>query len=149
MKFLFPIRKLKQLARHSVTYADHQVELYTGIPLKGPSLMLVKDEGIYLMSPFINDSAPSEARLYGKRHLSAVYAKGHGKNTRLPGSDFAVTFPIATKVLAAAAKNGSDTLELEIDVKIIDLYFQDFTAKSPKSLEGYVADSFGFRFIKN
>lgn len=99
----FPISpQLIALAEHAETHHHHQRKSYTGPgwgtreekPSK-PALMLVKDEGCYLMSCFVAEGAPDSARLHtapseGERpRLVVVYAQGaRPEDGHIGGDDF-------------------------------------------------------------
>lgn len=83
--------ELVALARHAVENHRWQKDPYTGeksgfgLPLsqpKNPALMIVKDQGCYLMSPFTIPGAPPEARCYeghpnsDHKKLQVIYAVG-------------------------------------------------------------------------
>lgn len=75
-------------------------------PVYAPSIMLVKDEGAYLMSPFTKPGAPESARLTepdGKKtKLHVVYADGCGPDDEwIGGDDFGETLPFVNDMIRA------------------------------------------------
>lgn len=129
MRFTFKITvDLLALAKHAVENHKWQKEPYTGdesgmgIPLarpEKPALLLVKDQGVYLMSPFTIQDAPPEARSRvgsaGDSKLRIVYANGHDpklhKDWWVGGDDFAENLPGLPEMIVEAG-NGTVTVSL-------------------------------------
>lgn len=101
MTFTFQVTEdLRRLARHAMEHHAFQRCVYTGgdwgpeeKPAE-PALMLVKDRGAYLMSPFTSDGAPANARLYDGGKPVVVYAHGCGPDDEhIGGDDFGADVP--------------------------------------------------------
>lgn len=93
MTFTFVITPaLVALAHHAIEHAAHQRQCYTKDgTFEHPALLLVKDEGAYLMSCFTAEGAPKEARLHtaATDKLVVVYADGaHPDDGHIGGDDF-------------------------------------------------------------
>jgi hypothetical protein len=87
MQFFFPIDdKLQTIVAHTVE--NPEAGDYYGTTI-GPSLYLVKDDGVYLMSASKKAllADPATAGSDDAKNLVA-YATGHGTGTWLPGDDF-------------------------------------------------------------
>ncbi len=92
MTYTFKITpELVELARHAIENHKWQKDPYTGeeagcgLPLaqpEKPALMIVKDQGCYLMSPFTIEGAPESARCRNGPvdRLQIVYAEGRDPN---------------------------------------------------------------------
>jgi hypothetical protein len=86
------------LAEHSAKHTQWYRHPYTGGNWKTPekkveghSLMLVKDIGVYLMSPFTIEDAcvPEDAQLKNGSSMFCCYARGLRKDVHIGGDDFA------------------------------------------------------------
>jgi hypothetical protein len=125
MTFVFPITaQLLALAQHAIAHHQHQRLAYTGPgwdtpeekPAK-PALLLVKDSGVYLMSPFTLAGAPPEARLRecfapGESKLVVIYADGHRpEDGHLGGDDFGEDLEEVPDMIVRA---GSGTLVISL-----------------------------------
>ena len=110
------------LAEHAVAHHRWQRNPYEETQPREPALMLVKDEGIYLMSPFTSKDAPESARLKDGKRMAVVYAEDYGPDCDyIGGDDFGenveglpalilqATGPITLKVTAS-------TIEMIADV---------------------------------
>lgn len=91
MKLLFKITpQLVELVNHCLKNKAHYDAPYGQGKSKVEGPILVKDHGIYLISPEISESAPKDARLYSTNgRLVCCYAEDCGPNTRFSGDDFA------------------------------------------------------------
>ena len=107
MVYTFKINStLLRLARHAIENHSRQRLAYTGKswgtdeqkPAK-PALMLVKDQGCYLMSPFNLENAQPNSRLStqrgnGKQSLVVAYAFGaRPRDGHIGGDDFCEDLP--------------------------------------------------------
>ena len=59
--FTFNLRdpRLAKLVAHCIASSEFHRKSYGKQPVEQPALMLVKDQGAYLMSPFLRDGAPA------------------------------------------------------------------------------------------
>ena len=97
MKLTFDLKdpRLDALVTHSIAHAKHHGIAFPKQRVAAPSLTLVFDEEIFLMSPHAMAGAP-DARLFDGEVLFKVYAEGHGPGCGLISSDDrSDTLPIA------------------------------------------------------
>lgn len=102
--FRFPMTDgLKELIRNARENFRWFKVPYTGGPWKSeeqrvdcPTLMLVKDQGVYLMTPFTIESpeVPENVRLRDGDRLLCCYADDNGPETFIGGDDFCENVPI-------------------------------------------------------
>ena len=122
LKFNLQDPALISLAKHAVANVSFQRGAWstTERPLTTPSLLLVKDEGAYLMSPFPLKGAPVTARLCDEQgSLETVYAEGCSPtDPHIGGDDFADALPIAEMILEGSAK-GAKSLVITVTAKTI------------------------------
>ena len=122
LKFNLQDPALIGLAKHAVANLSSHRAAWSPKPIRltVPSLLLVKDSGAYLVSPFAVKGAPAQARLCDETGaLVAVYAEGCGATDPwIPGDDFAETLPIAELVVKAAA-DGNRFLVVTVTAKAI------------------------------
>jgi hypothetical protein len=122
MKFVFKnTPELMKLLQHCTANQKHYIAPYSGgewgpeKPAKGPTVMLVNDDGVYLMSPFTRKGAPKTARLTNGtkdkngNKMFVVYANNHGPGTHIGGDDFGENIPIPSDI-----DKGFKTLEISV-----------------------------------
>ena len=109
-KLIFWSKDLAPMMKHAMAH-ERKIP-YTGETTEEQGLWLVKDEGIYLMSPT------------EKRFRAVVYAKGYkptkanrdtlwDKTHAISGDDFAEFLPLSEGQVANICKGGSITVWIE------------------------------------
>jgi len=96
LQFQFPASaELIAMAQNAKRNHEHQRTCYTNRRMAEPALLLVKDQGVYLISPFKTKGAEKNARLYDEKgQLVVCYATGYKPSEAyVGGDDFGVDLP--------------------------------------------------------
>ena len=123
----FKIADVLPLALHSIANVKHHRAAWPNdnVPVLKPSILIVKDEGLYLMSPFTLDGAPPEAK-YRKpdsEKLKVIYAEGFGPDCDyIGGDDFGDLLDIAEDIVRFA-NMGRKTMRVTITDEYVSTTF--------------------------
>jgi len=128
--------ELRALAAHAVANHEWQRECYTGPEWgcdhekpKEPSLLLVKDQGVYLISCFVAPGAPETARFREGEKLVVIYAEGHDPRKDddwwVAGDDYGVDIPAAKFILDPIV------VELRVEVKARSIKVEGLSLTPP------------------
>ena len=133
----FKLAEIAPLAIHStdpVVFKNQRKGWPSNAPLDKPSVMLVKDQGVYLMSCFASLTAPKEflpqMGIKGGRftdlktgQLKCYYAQGYGPDCEhIGGDDFGDVLEIAEEIVKAW-RDGLKTLTLTVTEKEITIKY--------------------------
>lgn len=141
MRFRFKIADIKPLIDHATAAPDHWHPMGYE-KSKGPGLILVKDDGVYLMSNGtpgeMADGSVAEKGKEGTRKV--VYAEKHGKGTWVSGDDYAEWF--STKDFADL--DGVEAVIFDVtsnSIKILMVTRSKFTMEDArKQVQTWLAD---------
>lgn len=113
MLFSFAAKDLLPLVEHALKSTDHSMPY--GVNDPEPGLLLVHDEGVYLMSngkPHQSAGDPDNPK-----RAKVVYARGWGPQSHLGGDDFVDFIPTGT--LGAISKLQFVEIELTADELLV------------------------------
>lgn len=112
-------KKVLDLAEHAMKHHRHHFQPYV-FPrkrVKQPSVLFVRDRGIYLVSPETNATAPRHTRLRNETDmLVCAYAEGAGpESKRSSAHGFGFACLIDATAIFGAYKNGARKMKVTIE----------------------------------